>query len=260
MREHSTGTTNRHHAISRILAETDSVDLTEIATLFGVSPTTVRRDAASLVTNGDAVRKHGRLSPARRVIGEQSFRARMAIQKSAKEHIARFTAALIPHQGDVFIDAGTTCFEVGRLLAARPHLRIFTNSIPLLELAAEVDATLVCIGGEVRKVSQAMTGAFVQPRLARIRFHTAVVGASGIDPSYGAYTSEIREAAVKAEVLKRANERILVADAEKWLCAGAARFAPWTAFTALVTNRELSPEETRLLARANVAAHGACRY
>jgi len=191
------------------------------------------------------------------VVGEQHFRARMAIQKAAKEHIARRTAALLPHQGDVFVDAGTTCFEVGRLLIARPQLRIFTNSIALLELAAEADATLVSIGGEARKLSQAMTGAFVQRWLASVRFHAAVIGASGIDANHGAFTSEIKEAAIKAEVLKRATERFLVADAEKWNCAGAARFAPWSAFTALITNQELGRDEARLLTKANVVVYGA---
>lgn len=256
-REHSAGTTSRHHAISRMLAETDSIGLAEIAMCFGVSTTTVRRDAANLATNGDAVRKHGRLAPVRRIVGEQHFRARMAIQKAAKEHIARRTAALLPNQGDVFVDAGTTCFEVGRLLLSRPNLRIFTNSIPLLELTTEANATLVSIGGEARKLSQAMTGAFVQRWLAGIRFHAVVMGASGIDATHGAFTSEIKEAAVKAEVLKRADDRYLVADAEKWHCAGAARFAPWSAFTALITNQKPGREESRLLLKDNVVVYGA---
>ena len=68
----------------------------------------------------------------------------------------------------------------------------------------------------------------------------------------GAYTTEIHEAAIKAEVLRRSTVRILVADAEKWNRPAAVHFAPWSAFTLIVTNQQL-PRDARLkLAAGNV--------
>jgi DeoR/GlpR family transcriptional regulator of sugar metabolism len=42
----------------------------------------------------------------------------------------------MPEDGSIFVDAGTTCLEVGKALLDRPRLRIFTNSVSLLALAS----------------------------------------------------------------------------------------------------------------------------
>ena len=167
---------------------------------------------------------------ARSFRGEQHFLARAVVQSAPKAQIARKAADLLPHKGNVFVDAGTSCLAVGQLLIARPELRVYTNSIPLISLAAHSQATLIAIGGEARKVSMALTGGFTQPWLADLRFDAAVFGASGLDLANGAYTSEIHEAAIKGEVLRRSTNRVLVADAEKWSRPTAVRFAPWNAF------------------------------
>ena len=164
-------------------------------------------------------------------------------------------ADLLPEEGTVFVDAGTTCVEVGRAVLDRPKLRIFTNSIPLLILATEARATITAIGGEVRKVSQALTGAFAQSWIENLRFDVAVVGASGIDPSNGASTTEIGEAGVKVEALRRARLRILVFDASKWDRPAAFRFSPWTAFHHVVTDRVLTRAEQGARSAAGVRLH-----
>jgi DeoR/GlpR family transcriptional regulator of sugar metabolism len=174
----------------------------------------------------------------------------MQLQNPAKAHIAQRAAQILPHEGCIFIDAGTSCLEVARLLISRPKLRIITNSIPILDLAFQAKAVVVGIGGEVRRVSLALTGALTQSWLADIRFDAVVVGAAGIDPVKGAYTSELHEAALKSEALRRGVSRMLVADSEKWHRPAAVHFAPWSAFTSFVTNQEV-PIDVRLLLGVN---------
>jgi len=107
----------------------------------------------------------------------------------------------------------------------------------------------------VRPMSLAMTGALAQGWLENLRFDAAVLGASGIEASSGASTTEVAEAAVKAEVLRRSRRRILVAHAEKWGRPSALRFAPWGAFTDFVTDRVLSRDDRVELGRARVRVH-----
>ena len=128
-------------------------------------------------------------------------------------------------------------------------------AVPQTAPAAQAQATLTAIGGEVRKVSLALTGALAQTWLGHLRFDSAVIGASGLDLASGAYTTELHEAAIKAEVLRRSGLRVLVADAEKWNRTTTVHFAPWSAFTAFVTNQQL-PREARLkLGADNVKVH-----
>lgn len=245
-------TAERHRAILRLLAEQGRITVAEIAQRFDLSHATARRDAVALAEGGKAARAHGGLLPANFFRNEPHFRAKADRQMGIKARIARKAAELLPHEGNVFVDAGTTCLEVGRLLLERPDLRVFTNSIPLLAHGSQAQATLTGIGGEVRKVSLALTGALAQTWLSHLRFDSVVIGASGLDLATGVYTTELHEAAIKAEVLRRSTVRILVVDAEKWNRPAAVHFAPWSAFTSVVTNQQL-PREARLkLASQNV--------
>jgi len=238
-------TAERHRAILRLIAEQGRVAIAEIAERYHVSPATARRDASVLAAAGKVARAHGGLLPANFFQNEPHFRAKADRQMGIKNRIARTAAELLPHEGNVFVDSGTTCLEVGRLLIERPNLRIFTNSIPLLGFTSQAQAAITSIGGEGRKVSLALTGALAQAWLSHLRFDSAVIGASGLDLATGAYTTELQEAAVKAEVLRRSTVRVLVADAEKWNRPAAVHFAPWNAFTSVVTNHQL-PREARL--------------
>lgn len=245
----------RHRAIVRLLSENGRITLAEIESRFGVSSATARRDASMLAAQGLVKRSHGGLLPADYPGLEPSFKAKAGRQTSTKARLARTAAELLPHQGTVFVDVGTTCLEVGRLLIQRPDLRIYTNSITLLALADESLASLTCIGGEVRQVSLALTGALAQVWLERLRFDAVVLSASGLDLKDGLFTTEIHEAAIKTEILRRSTYRLLVVDAEKWARTATVHFAPWSALSAVVTNRKLQPEERRQLQAGGVTVH-----
>jgi len=241
----------RHCAILRMLSESGRISVDEIATRFDISSATARRDMNALTVAGRARRRRGELVPAGSFGAEQHYRARALIQVGAKSAIARRVAQHLPHEGTIFVDAGTTCFEVGRLLAERPGLHLMTNSLPLLALAPQARARLSTIGGEARRLSLAVTAGFTQSWLDGLRFDAAVVGAAGVDPMLGAYTSELHEAAVKSAALCRARVRLLVADAEKWNRPNVVHFAPWSAFSFFATNQ--TPAEA---ARARLTAAG----
>jgi len=251
----SDGSAGRVRQIARLLMQVGPLTVADIAARFRISYATARRDGIQLAHSGQVVRKHGRLLPAVSVAGEQSFQARSTSQTGAKSQIAQRAVQLLPETGTIFVDAGTTCLEVGRLLLHRPGLRVATNSIPLMELAVDARASIIAIGGEVRKTSLALTGALMQPWMTGLHFDAAIIGTAGVELSTGAYTSEMNEAAIKSEALRRSNLRVLVADSEKWNRPSAVHFAPWSAFSAFVTNFEMVPDARRLLAGESVSVH-----
>jgi DeoR/GlpR family transcriptional regulator of sugar metabolism len=245
----------RHRQILRLLAGRGRLTASEARSRLGVSAATARRDFAAIADAGLATRARGALLPHDFSLVEPPFPRKSERAASAKARLGRAAAALVPEDGTVFVDAGTTCLEAGRALLERPALRIFTNSVPLLALAGESRAALCSVGGEVRPVSLALTGALAQSWLENLRFDAALIGASGLDGSGGASTTEVAEAGVKAEALRRSRRRILVVHAQKWGRPAALRFAPWAAFTDLVTDRILTREERAPLAAARVRLH-----
>jgi len=246
---------DRQRTILRLLSDRGRLTLSEIPSRLSVSAATARRDAGELSAAGLARRTHGGLLPPDFSLSEPAYTRKAEKAIGIKVRLGRAVAALLPEDGTIFVDAGTTCLEVGRALLDRPNLRIFTNSVSLLSLAIDARATVVAIGGEVRKISLALTGALAQGWLEQLRFDAAVIGASGLDQQSGVFTTELNEASVKVEALRRARLRILVAHGEKWARPSAVQFAPWTAFHHLVTDKAPMRTERAALNSANVKVH-----
>lgn len=246
---------DRHRTILRLLSDRGRLTLAEIQSRLGISAATARRDAGELSAAGLARRTHGGLLPPDFSLSEPAYPRKAEKAISVKVRLGRAVAELLPEDGSVFVDAGTTCLEVGRALLDRPNLRIFTNSVSLLMLATEARATVISVGGEVRKISLALTGALAQGWLEQLRFDAAVIGASGLDQASGVFTTELTEASVKVEALRRARLRILVAHGEKWARPAAVQFAPWTAFHHLFTDKMPLRSERAALNSASVKIH-----
>jgi DeoR/GlpR family transcriptional regulator of sugar metabolism len=246
---------DRQRTILRLLSDRGRLTLAEIQSRLGVSAATARRDAGQLSFAGLARRTHGGLLPPDFSLSEPAYTRKAEKAIGIKVRLGQAVAELLPEDGTIFVDAGTTCLEVGRAILDRSNLRIFTNSVSLLALATDARATVVSIGGEVRKISLALTGALAQGWLEQLRFDAAVIGASGLDQESGVFTTELNEASVKVEALRRARLRILVAHGEKWTRPSAVQFAPWTAFHHLFTDKAPMRSERAALNTANVKVH-----
>ena len=224
----------------------------ELAGHLGASDITVRRDLRLLEAAGKVVRAHGGALHPDFLEKEPAFERKSVDAMPAKVALGRAAAEEVPAGGLVFIDAGTTCLEVARQILDRRDLTVATNSIPVLQLGRDAKARVVALGGEVRAVSMALTGALALEWLERLRFDVAVLGASGLDAKAGAGTTELSEAAVKVHAIARAKRCMLVAHAAKWNQPSAVTFATWPSFDLFVTDARLTAPEKAALRRHGV--------
>lgn len=243
----------RHRAIETIVRQKGRLTVSELARQLGASGITIRRDLRVLEAAGKVVRAHGGVLHPEFLEAEPGFEHKAVDAVEAKVALAKAVAAEIPDRGQVFIDSGTTCLEVARLLLDRRELTIVTNSIPLLQLGTQAKARVVGVGGEVRAVSLALVGGLALEWLRGLRFDVAVLAASGLDATEGASTTELSEAAVKQLAAARATKRVLVSHAAKWNKPAAVAFAGWDRFNVFVTDARLSAAEKTQLRRVGVA-------
>ena len=225
----------RQQAILLALKKKPTLSIHELLSQIDASPATVRRDLAFLQKKGDLVRTHGGVVDSEHIAGEPTYDQRLREAPAGKQAIAAAAAALVPQGSTVYVDSGTTCLEVGRLLLAREDLAIFTNSSPLVNIPIRRRARLVCVGGELREISRAMVGGLALDWLARIRFDIAFLGASGL-AGEGVSTTELSEAEVKRHAMLRARQCILLADGSKWDRPSSFLFSAWNSFDTWITD------------------------
>lgn len=219
----------RQSAIIKLVRTHRRLNFAELQKKINVSPATLRRDLTALEKSGDILRVHGGVLDPSYVRTEVSFDERLLRHSTEKKAIARKAASLIPPGSTVYIDAGSTCLEAGKLLIGRRDVRIITHSIALLSAALHGEAEVLCPGGELRRVSGALVGGRALGALSVIRADFAFVGASALDFS-GCYTTEVFEAEMKKTILSRSKRNILLADLSKWEESGSVRFAGWADF------------------------------
>jgi DeoR/GlpR family transcriptional regulator of sugar metabolism len=242
----------RHNEIKKLVRKHRRLNFEELLKLIDVSPATLRRDLTEIEKTGELIRVHGGVLDPSYARSELSFDERMLRGGTAKKAIAAAVTDLIPMGAQVFVDAGSTCLEAGKALLSRKDIRIITHSVALIEASLHGAAEVLCIGGSVRKVSGAMTGAAALGVLDLLRADYALIGTSGLDAKEGCLTTELSEAEIKKSVLTRATNKVLLADGSKWGHASTVRFAAWSDFNLWITDKAPPRTETKVLRDAGV--------
>lgn len=103
-------TEKRYEVILNLLNEKNSVTVTEIKELLGISESTIRRDLAALDKAGKLIKVFGGAVAADGgfTTAEPSVAQKAEINKDEKTAIAGYAASLIERDDFVYLDAGTT--------------------------------------------------------------------------------------------------------------------------------------------------------
>jgi DeoR/GlpR family transcriptional regulator of sugar metabolism len=216
----------RHNSIRKIVREKQRLSFAELQNLVRVSPATLRRDLSELERAGDLIRVHGGVLDPLYARAEISFDERQQRHNAEKKSIVRKANELIPGGSSVFVDAGSTCLEAGKLLMRRADIRLITHSVALVAACSHAEANIICIGGELRKVSGALVGGTAINAFANLQFDFALIGATGLN-SEGCWTTEFTETEIKKSIIARAKRRIILADQSKWHAPGTVLFSRW---------------------------------
>jgi DeoR family transcriptional regulator, fructose operon transcriptional repressor len=248
----------RLKAISKVVRERRRMTFAELQAVIPASPATIRRDLGKLEQSDQLIRVHGGVMDTRYVRSAITVDERMLRNVPAKRAIAALAARLIPAGASVLIDAGTTCLEAGKALFGRNDVRIITHSVTLVEAARQSEAELLCVGGELRKVSGALTGGEALGILAAVRADFAFIGASGLDAEEGCSSTQPFEAEMTKAIISRAKRKILLADSTKWERPSIVRFAEWSELDDWITDTPRTVKEAMKLKAFGLNLHVAC--
>ena len=241
MNERSATRSRRTAILQTVRHSAASVEV--LASEFGVTPSTIRRDLAALTKQGELTRTYGGAAPAtNRVEGSLSERARQASR--AKHAIALWAESQIVAGETVILDAGTTAGQVARALHTRSDITVVTPSLSaMLELADSAGIRVVGLGGELRQLSQGFVGPLAEAALEKLTVDRLFLGADGITADFGVCEAEATQTRLKELMMRRAREIYVLADSSKIGKRPFHAWAPMPARWTLVTDDGASLDE-----------------
>ena len=235
----SQATEERRKQIMLQLLDRKHVTVKELAALMGISGATVRRDLRAMADEGEILLVHGGATLPRE--RDFSFQAKQLRAIEEKEIIGQLAAGLVVDDDHVFLDSGTTCFEMVASLKKRHGVTVLTNSA---RLALELNApglSVFLIGGEYRPDRMDTVGPMAMTALQQVRGYVAFIGADGVSMDFGPSASDAASAHLHRLVIENAREAVLLVDSSKFGGASLFRIVDWTGIAKVVTDRE--PDE-----------------
>jgi DeoR/GlpR family transcriptional regulator of sugar metabolism len=234
------GAQTRRELIETLVVSHGEIDFTSLATEFGVSEMTIRRDVEALESKGVLRRIVGGAIATAGKSSEPSFKDRSTAATLAKMRIAEATAdLLVPHE-TVIIDSGSTALEVARAIKGRDlGLTVVTPSIQVaVELADEPNTNVILTGGLVRPGELSLIGFEAEQSFARYNCDTFVMGVAGFDAIRGVTDYHRDESEVKHAALDVSDRIIVVADTSKLGRVQLVNIAESTDINVLVTDAD----------------------
>lgn len=237
----------------RILTQARAEGRVEVAALaeaLEVTQETVRRDLDRLERQGLVRRVHGGAIPTGRLDFEPGLNHRDATASSEKARMARVAVGLLPREGTVLLDAGTSTARVAAALPDDSRLTVVTNALPIAtQLATRPTLTVHLVGGRVRGQTLAAVDAWALETLRRVTVDVAVLGTNGISVRRGLTTPDVSEAGVKSAMVAAGRRVVLLADSSKYGNDQFSQFATLSEIDVVVSDAGLDDEAHAAIAR-----------
>ena len=224
-----------------LISELGTVRIDQLASDFGVSEMTIRRDLDELETMGVAKRVRGGAI----ALGPEPFAERHQHNARAKARIAEKLIRLIPVVGTVAFDASTTVYRVAATLERARDLAVVTNGLDSFQALTDkpgISATLT--GGTKEPRTGSLVGPFAIRTAESVLYDMFVCSTAAIDPVLGSSETTIEESEVKRAFSRSAQNIVLAVDHSKLGGRGQARMFELADLDLLVT--DLEPKDPRL--------------
>lgn len=241
-------TEQRKQKILELLKENDSVRVSSLSRLFGVSEVTIRSYLEDLEKKGLLSRVHGGAVSSYKPYYSMNLNQRLETNQQAKVAIAERVAELIQPNDTVMLNAGTTTLLVFRRFPASYNLSIVTNSISIaLEASGNANYNVILVGGSVNTKYQFTYGSDAIEQLEKYHADKLVLSVDGIDIQQGFSTYYNKEAAVAATMIKQSDCCIVAADHSKFGHSAFAKISDLSVADYIVSNEQLNPNLAKKL-------------
>lgn len=228
----------RHDEIIDQLQQVGFQSVPDLATRFGVSTATIRRDLEKLEQLEMIQRTHGGALAIREE--DQPAFIKESIHRREKVAIGKAMAERVLVGQTVLLAGGSTTFEVARHLND-DRLTVVTNDLRIgNEIALKRNAHLVMIGGELLPSASSLWGPSSIQQIEHLRVDVAIFGADTVNED-GIFNNNSYELELRRKMRSIASSAFFVADSSKFGREALFRVLDIDDFTAGITDDLLDP-------------------
>ena len=230
----------RRDAILTHAYQSGHVSVRAIASELHVSEATIRRDLRELAAEGLLKLTHGGASVIK--TSDYSFISKSRRNIEAKRIIAQMASELITDGDQLFLDSGTTCFEMTAFLRSKKSLSVIVNSV---RTAQELDApgvNVLLLGGQYRSDRMDAVGPIAYEVLERFRGYRAFLGTDGLSLDFGLTSVDVDSAHIFSLAAHSARECVLLADSSKFDNPSLYKITDFNCISTVITEKPLSAE------------------
>lgn len=243
----------RKSRLRELIAKKGMSDLDSLAAELNVSPSTVRRDIASLEQEGAVKRTHGGViwvaEQAEYGARPYAFDQRMGYEVDAKRQIARAAKSLVQPGETILIDGGTTTFYLAKELVGAT-LQIVTNSLPIANLFLNDDnVEMVLTGGLLYPRYGVLLGPGAEHMVSTIHARTMFLSVAGVRDG-GLYNQNLLLVQAERRMMEQVQQVVLLADSEKFAQQALAKLCQLSEIDILVTDERISGDAKKMVTDA----------
>jgi DeoR family fructose operon transcriptional repressor len=246
----SVSTEQRHEIMLSQVYDKGRVTVKNLVEVLDISEATVRRDLKTLAEKGQVELVYGGATLPRSQ--DFSFHSKGMRNIREKRIIGKLAADLISNNDQIFVDSGTTCFQMAPHLRRKRGLTIIANSA---RLAMELDVpafSIILLGGKYRPDRMDTIGPLAIKTLENLRGYTAFIGADGLSTDVGLMASDIESAHLYSLAVANATKTALLVDHSKFLTPSLYKIVDFDSVSRVVTDKAPSKEWAAFLDGKNI--------
>ena len=207
----------RQSMIVELIKRDGLVTVESLSKKLDVSVITIRRDLSVLEDTGVLERTHGGAVFTKPIEREFNYSEKDRLNKEEKERIGQVAAALVEDGDTLFVNSGSTTYQVIRFLEGKKDLHIITNNAAAVaDFGGRPGIELILTGGVFRHQSNCLIGDFAINTVNMVIASKIIMGVDGMSFKEGLTSPVYQEAGITKAMIDRTQGPIIcVADSTK---------------------------------------------
>lgn len=206
----------RQQKIMEIVRKQQVVKYVELKEALQVSIETLRRDIQILVQQGLVEKFYGGIREVEQSLTETLIEQRMISQLEEKIAIARECATFIQEGDCIFLDSGSSTFQIAKFIRNMKNITVITNSLPIVLELLHTSVEIILMGGKVRHSEKSIVAYDFLLQYDQLNISKAFICTSGISLKNGLSDFSFEEVVTRRNIVHSAQTIYVVADYTKF--------------------------------------------